>query len=80
MKKMKLALVAMSPAMLFAEGTAPSMDTTAATTLLTSAQTGLSSLLTSAAPIIATVVLAGLAIWGGLALIRIVKRALRVGA
>ena len=60
---------------LFAEGTTPSMDIAEATTMLTSAQTGLSALLTAAAPIVTTIVLAGLAIWAAIVLVRIVKRA-----
>lgn len=78
MKKFKFMLLTVcgfAAPVLFAEGSAPSMDTTAAETMLTSAQTGLTGLLSSAAPIVTAIVLAGLAIWAALVLIRIIKRA-----
>lgn len=71
-----LALAASVPA--FAE--TPAMDTAAATGILTSAQTGLTALLTAATPVISALILAGLAIWGAMALVRIVKRAFRTGS
>lgn len=69
------ALTGLSSFAVLAEGETPVMDTTQATQMLTSAQTGLTSLLQSAAPVVTALVLAGLSIWGALMLVRIVKRA-----
>lgn len=55
------------------------MDTTQAVSMLTSAKDGLVALLSSAAPIITAIVLAGLAIWAAIAIVRIVKRAFNAG-
>lgn len=74
-KSMVLGASTFAAPVLFAEGTTPTMDTTNAEAMLTSAQTGLTSLLSSAAPVVTALVLAGLAIWGGLMLVRIIKRA-----
>lgn len=74
-----MALAAIAPFVALAEGDA-TMDTTAATTMLTSAQTGLTSLLSAAAGILTAIVLAGLAIWGALAIVRIVKKAFKTGS
>ena len=62
------------PALARAEGSTSTMDTTAVTTMLTSIQTGLVGLLNSAMPIVTAVVLAGLALWAGLVIVRIIKR------
>ena len=55
------------------------MDTTAAVSMITSAKEGLVSLLSSVAPIITAIVLAGLAIWASIVIVRIVKRAFNAG-
>ena len=80
MKKIKYALAALMPVAAFAEGTAPTMDTTTATQILTSAQTGLTGLFTSVSGVIGVLILGGLAIWGAIALVRIVKRAFKTGS
>ena len=56
-----------------------SMDTTQAVSMLTAAKEGLVSLLQSAAPIVTAIVLAGLAIWAAIVIVRIVKRAFNAG-
>ena len=56
-----------------------SMDTTQAVSMLTAAKDGLVSLLQSAAPIVTAIVLAGLAIWAAIVIVRIVKRAFNAG-
>lgn len=61
-------------------GTGTAMDTEAAESMLEAAQAGLEGLLSAATPVITALVLAGLAIWGALALVRIVKRAFRTGS
>lgn len=58
----------------FAEGTAPTLET-----LTTSATTSLTALLTSAGTAVAGLVTAGLAIWGGIAVIGVLKRAFSAG-
>ena len=55
------------------------MDTTAAVSMITAAKEGLVSLLSSVAPIITAIVLAGLAIWAAIVVVRIVKRAFNAG-
>lgn len=76
MKKFMLTILGVFGAhALLAEGTTPTMDTTAAAGLVEQAQTGLSSLLTTVTPYISTIVLAGLAIWAAMVIIRLVKRA-----
>lgn len=78
--KLKFAVAALMPVAAFAEGSTPTMDTTTATQILTSAQTGLSGLFTSVSGVIGVLVLGGLAIWGALALVKIVKRAFKSGS
>lgn len=75
MKKIMLVLGSLGSVAAFAEGTTTTMDTTAAETIVNSASTGLQSLLTAVVPYVTAVLLAGLAIWAGIAVIRIVKRA-----
>lgn len=76
MKNKILALVGLSvPLATFAEGSTPTMDTTSAETIVSSATTGLQSLLTAVTPYVTTLILAGLAIWAGMVIIRVVKRA-----
>lgn len=75
MKKKIIALLGFSaPVVLFAEGTTPTMDTTAAASMVSAASDGLVSLLSTVAPYITTLVLTGLAIWAALVVIRLVKR------
>lgn len=81
MNKMKYATLAFLPTVsVFAEGANSGSSATDAAGLLTDAQTALTGMLTSAFPVIATVVVAGLGIWGAIKLVRIVKRALSAGS
>lgn len=57
----------------------PAMDTTAATTMMTSVQTGLEAILTAAGPIISAIILAGVGIWAVFAVVRLMKRAFNSG-
>lgn len=73
-KKIMASLGLLAPVAVFAEGTTPSMDTTTAASMISSASDGLTGLLTTVAPYITTLVLAGLAIWAALVIIKLVKR------
>ena len=76
MKKKMLALLGFAaPCVMFAEGTTPTMDSTAAAGIVNSAATGLVSLLETITPYVTTIILAGLAIWAAMVIIRLVKRA-----
>ncbi len=76
MKKKLLALIGLSaPSVMFAEGAAATMDTTAAAGIINSCSTGLVSLLETVTPYVTTLILAGLAIWAAMVIIRLVKRA-----
>lgn len=77
MKKKLLALLGFSaPALVFAEGNTPAtMDTTAASGIIQSCSEGLVSLLETVTPYVTTLILAGLAIWAAMVIIRLVKRA-----
>ena len=78
----KKLVAGLSLAPLFALAETPgsnTMDTTAAVSMITSAKEGLVSLLSSVAPIITGIVLAGLAIWAAIVVVRIVKRAFNAG-
>ena len=77
-KKM-VAGLSLAPLAVLAEGPTSGMDTTAAVSMITSAKEGLVSLLSSVAPIITAIVLAGLAIWAAIVVVRIVKRAFNAG-
>ena len=74
-KKITLALGAVGSLAALAEGTTPTMDPTSASQMVQSAQTGLSTLLTTITPYITTLLLAGLAIWAGFKVIGLIKRA-----
>lgn len=76
MKNMKLKIAALSAAVL------PSLATFAAegdTNILGDAQTALEGLITAATPIVSSIIVAGLAVWGGIALIGLLKRAFSAG-
>lgn len=76
MKKKILALVGFaSPVAMFAEGTNPTMDTSTADTMVKAATDGLGDLLSTVAPYVTTLFLAGLAIWAAFVIFRLVKRA-----
>ena len=60
-------------------GTSGAMDTEVATDLISSAQTGLTSILGTAGSAVATVLLAGLAIWAGIAIVGLIKRSFNAG-
>ena len=78
--KKLVAGLSLAPLAVLAEGGSTSaMDTAQAVSMLTSAKDGLVSLLQSAAPIITAIVLAGLAIWAAIVIVRIVKRAFNAG-
>lgn len=77
------ALALASAVPVFAEetsGSTPAMDTEAAETMMESIQTGFSSLLEAAQPIITTIILAALGIWVGFFIVRLAKRALKTGS
>lgn len=74
-KKMLAVIGAFAPVALFAEGTAGEMDTTAASGIIQKATTGLGNLLTTVTPFVTNLILAGLAIWAALVIIKLVKRA-----
>lgn len=81
MKKVIFSLSAL-PGVLLAEGTASSAvaySGSMAETIATNAGTTLTNFLTGVGPTIAGIVVAGLAVWGGLALVGIVKKAFAVG-
>lgn len=81
MKNLKykiMALLGLSlPVVSFAEGevTTTPMDTTSAQGVVKSATDGLQGLIESVTPYVTALILAGLAIWAALVIIRIVKRA-----
>ena len=77
--KKLVAGLTLAPLAALADGSTTAMDTTHAVSMLTSAKDGLVSLLQSAAPIITAIVLAGLAIWAAIIIVRIVKRAFNAG-
>ena len=77
--KKLVAGLSLAPLAVLAEGPTSAMDTAQAVSMLTSAKDGLVSLLSSAAPIITAIVLAGLAIWAAIVIVRIVKRAFNAG-
>ena len=74
MKKI-IPLLAAAPLAVLAEGNTPTMDTTSAAAMAQSAETGLSTLLTTVTHYITTLVLAGLALWAGFKIIGLIKRA-----
>lgn len=76
MKTKILALVGLvTPFITFAEGTAATMDTTSAKSMVESAQTGLTTLLSECVPYVTTLFLGGLAIWAAFVIFRLIKRA-----
>lgn len=77
MKKFMFAsLGLLSSATAFAEGEGTvTMDTSSAVSMVESATTGLTGLLTTVVPYITTLFLAGLAIWAAFVIFRLVKRA-----
>ena len=78
-----LAFAATSPLALLAEGgTTGSDDATASTlgaSIVEQASETLTGLLDIVAPVIVSVVIAGLAIWGGIALVGMIKRGFNAG-
>ncbi len=77
--KKLVACLSLAPFAALAETPAGTMDTTAAVSMITAAKDGLVGLLSSVAPIITAIVLAGLAIWAAIVVVRIVKRAFNAG-
>lgn len=73
-KKIITALASVGSVAAFAEGTTQQMDTTAAANMVQSATTGLQSLLETVTPYLVTLLLAGLAVWAGIMLVKLVKR------
>lgn len=73
MKKSISALSLVASLGAFADST-PVVSATDINGIFTGAQTQLTTLFTSAMPVVTAVVLGGLTIWGGLALLRIIKR------
>lgn len=71
--------LSLAPLAVLADTPAGTMDTSAAVSMITSAKDGLVSLLSSVAPIVTGIVLAGLAIWAAIVVVRIVKRAFNAG-
>lgn len=78
MKKFLLPSSVLAAGSVFAEGAA-AMDTTTATNMMTSVQTGLEAILTAAGPIITAIILAGIGIWAVFAVVRLMKRAFNSG-
>lgn len=78
MKKFLLPSTLLAAGSVLAEGN-PTMDTTAATTMMTSVQTGLEAILAAAGPIISAIILAGIGIWAVFAVVRLMKRAFNSG-
>lgn len=83
MKKLMTILAAAgSSAVALAEGTtsgAVAYSGSTAETIVTDASTTLTNFLTGAAPTVAAVIVAGLAIWGGIKLVGILKSAFQTG-
>lgn len=77
MKKLLLSSLLAAGSVLAADP--PAMDTTTATTMMTSVQTGLEAILTAAGPIISAIILAGIGIWAVFAVVRLMKRAFNSG-
>ena len=77
MKKIKLIglVSSVAPLGVFAEGTGSTMDTTAAASMVESASTGLTGLLTACVPYVTSLFLSGLAIWGAYVVFKLIKRA-----
>lgn len=74
MKNKMLLLASAGSLGVLAEGTTPTMDVTAGTGIINAATTGLESLLTACTPYITTLILAGLAIWAAIVILKVVKR------
>lgn len=76
-KKLLLATVATVGTSIaaFAEG-----ETSAAQTILSQAQTSLQGLITTATPIVGTIVVAALGIWGAFKMLRLVMKAFGFGS
>lgn len=78
-----LAFAATSPLALLAEETSGSSSSTSAAgmaaEITSQASEALSGMLDTVAPVIVTVVVAGLGIWGGIALVGIIKRGFNAG-
>lgn len=82
MKKFLFALVAVSEsiASFAAEGSgAVSYEGSVAATIANDASTTLQNFLTGVGPVVAGIVVAGLAIWAGIAIVGIVKKAFSAG-
>lgn len=83
MKKYLLALAPFAPfAVLAADGAGGSGTAYAgsvAETIVTQSSTTLQNFITGAGTVVAGVIIAGLAIWGGIALVGIVKKAFSAG-
>lgn len=82
MKKLMTILAAAgSSAVALAEGTSGAVAYSGSTaeTIVTDASTTLTNFLTGAAPTVAAVIVAGLAIWGGIKLVGILKSAFQTG-
>lgn len=81
MKKKLLALLGFaSTGAVFAEGEGATMDTSAAAQMVSSATTGLADFLNTVTPYLVTLMLAGLAVWAGIVVIRLVKRVFSRGS
>lgn len=79
MKKYLLPSSVLAAGSVFAEGPSAAMNTTTATNMMTSVQTGLEAILTAAGPIITAIILAGIGIWAVFAVVRLMKRAFNSG-
>lgn len=81
MKKLALVVPALAGFSAFAENSAvPAMDTTMGSGIITSAQTGLTTILETAGTAVTAILLIGLGIWAGMAVVRLIKRAFSRGA
>lgn len=73
------AVAASAPFMLLAQGTEGGGTTDIAQEIVDQASDTLTDMLSSAGGVIAGLVVAGLAVWGGIALVGVVKRAFSAG-
>lgn len=74
------ALASLGSFAVMAEGGTAGADTfNAADSIITPAQNALTGVLTSAGGAVASILLAGLAIWGGIAIVGLIKRSFNAG-